>query len=63
MLAHFCPQSKKFTKKNKRILVLMVPNVRFELTTYRLQDGCSTPELIRQKRSGPFQNIRFLNVK
>ena len=24
----------------------MVPNVGFELTTYRLQGGCSTPELI-----------------
>ena len=26
----------------------MVPDVRFELTTYRLQGGCSTPELIRR---------------
>ena len=25
----------------------MVPNVGFELTTYRLQGGCSTTELIR----------------
>ena len=25
----------------------MVPDVGFELTTYRLQGGCSTPELIR----------------
>ncbi len=27
--------------------IKMVPNVGFELTTYRLQGGCSTTELIR----------------
>ena len=27
----------------------MVPNVGFELTTYCLQDSCSTTELIRHK--------------
>ncbi len=27
----------------------MVPLVGFELTTYRLQGGCSTPELKRHK--------------
>jgi len=30
----------------------MVPNVGFELTTYCLQDSCSTTELIRQKKEG-----------
>ena len=29
----------------------MVPNVGFELTTYRLQGGCSTVELIRRNRT------------
>ena len=28
----------------------LVPDVGFELTTDRLQGGCSTTELIRQKR-------------
>jgi hypothetical protein len=34
----------------------MVPIVGFELTTYRLQGGCSTPELNRRygnSRTGP----------
>ena len=29
--------------------VILVPVVGFELTTYRLQGGCSTTELIRHK--------------
>jgi hypothetical protein len=28
----------------------MVPIVGFELTTYRLQGGCSTPELNRREQ-------------
>jgi hypothetical protein len=32
----------------------MVPDVGIEPTTYRLQGGCSTPELIRRKQ---FQSI------
>jgi len=37
-----------FLGKSSEILRKMVLNVRFELTTCRLQDGCSTPELIQQ---------------
>ena len=29
--------------------IKLVPDVGFELTTYRLQGGCSTTELIRRK--------------
>src|SRR5687768_4319174 len=32
----------------KRIFMATVPVVRIERTTYRLQGGCSTPELNRQ---------------
>ena len=35
-------------RRNANLLILlikMVPTVGFELTTYRLQGGCSTPEL------------------
>ena len=35
-LYHICPRAS------------MEPDVRIELTTYRLQGGCSTTELIRQ---------------
>lgn len=34
----------------------MVPNVGFELTTYCLQDSCSTTELIRQKEEFEFSS-------
>ncbi len=36
---------KRFVER--RIAKKMVPLVGFELTTYRLQGGCSTPELKR----------------
>jgi len=32
-------------------MYLVVPDVGFELTTYRLQGGCSTVELIRLQES------------
>jgi hypothetical protein len=35
-----------------KMLIIMVPLVGFELTTYRLQGGCSTPELKRLWRRG-----------
>ena len=35
------------TKNMLGMTVSMVPDVGFELTTYRLQGGCSTTELIR----------------
>ena len=43
----------------------MVPNVRFELTTYRLQGGCSTTELIRHNQHirKYVVNIKIIQVK
>jgi hypothetical protein len=34
-------------RQSKRPKVLLVPDIRIERMTYRLQGGCSTPELIR----------------
>jgi hypothetical protein len=33
-----------------KYIVLLVPDIRIERMTYRLQGGCSTPELIRRNR-------------
>ncbi len=38
----------------------MVPDVGIELTTYRLQGGCSTTELIRQFGGGDRTRTRYL---
>lgn len=35
----------------ERTLMVVVPDVGFELTTDRLQGGCSTTELIRLQRN------------
>jgi hypothetical protein len=38
----------------------MVPNVGFELTTYCLQDSCSTTELIRRMGAGNYFYLKKL---
>ena len=41
------------TSKSKKYFNGVVPVVRIERTTYRLQGGCSTPELNRLRRDYP----------
>jgi len=43
-------RSKTFIRIRAKLLD-MVPDVRIERTTYRLQGGCSTTELIRRLRA------------
>jgi hypothetical protein len=44
------------------VIIKMVPNIGFELITYRLQGGCSTVELIRRifKPGSEAEKIFFL---